>query len=672
MDELDQILATVPPARREAVRSYWVSSREAGFSPQELTQAIRQKYQQPQVPVGPGAMPSVAVDRTASFTPHRQQAVSELQNAPGNTVGVEHPQGLPRPQIGPIRAAIRSAGHAGTFGFGDEISAALRTGKTSGPEYEAVRSREEADVHLGQSLYPTATTAGAIAGGVLPALAAPEALPARLGLRAGGAALIRGGTLGGIARNVGEGAVLGAASGAGNASPGHRILGAAEGSVIGGTAAGVLGTAGAAIGSRMGAPAGRVVRDIAEAGDVDISQAANRLAQADPESPLIAADLLGPTATQRLRGIRDITGPGQRTVVEGLESRGAGRPMRVQSTFEDALGTSGLNPVQAAADLRAARGTEAQRLFGLAYQESPSAEAVEVARIPLVRDQVTRLREMRRNAGESVPKGKATVEELHTVRMILDKQSQALDNPSAASADKAPALIARGLRDRVDAALKSSPAFRQADEAFTEGSRFMERYESGTRALQTDPSELEYLWQHASPDERQLIRLGLPASTLKAIEGGSARGALSRIGFGPTGRIGRGRVLEDILPPAVGARIGRVVGDEDVMARTEQGVLSGSATSTNQEGIRDALASGSLRGALRRRLVQSVMGTPSPEALSQQADVLMTGGHNRGALADLLAGAVDANQKRAGVRSATRRGSRLSALLLPTFADSPE
>lgn len=656
--------APLRPDPRKRAR-YAELRRAAPDAPRDsLVAQVEREFAPP--PSGPATLPSVAADATRVAPAQLPQILPPPESTVRAQAPTNTPDAVPINAPGPVRAAIRSA--TNLFGLGDEFSAFLNASNRPGQSYEELRRRAELETQFGQARYPKTTAVASIAGGLLPAVIAPELLGVE-GLSATPSAMVRGGTLGNLARNVGEGMVLGAVSGAGNASPGHRVLGAIEGAGTSGLFSGVLGTAGAAVGGRMGSRSGRTIRDIAESGDTDIEQAAVRLAQADPESPLVAADLLGPTAAQRLRGIRDITGPGQRRVVEGLESRMAGRPMRVQSTFEDALGTSGLNPVQAAKDLRAARGAQAEELYGLAYKEAPSPEAVEVARIPLVKDAVDRLRSMRRNAGESVPRGRATVEELHTVRMILDKQSQALDNPSAASADKAPALVARGLRDRVDAALKTSPAFRRADEAFDEGSRFMERYDAGTRALQTDPSELEYLWQNSTPDERQLIRLGLPASTLKAIEGGSVRGVLGRIGLGPTGRLGRGRVLEDVLPPSVGARVHRVAGDEELMARTEQAGLSGSPTSTNQEGIRDALASGSLRGALRKRLVQSVMGTPSPEALGEQAEALMASGPT---LRDLLSEAVTANRKRAGVRSTVRRGNRLSALLLPTFGDEPE
>lgn len=137
----------------------------------------------------------------------------------------------------PRAEAARSAVQGATFGFGEELEAALRTGAISGQQYEEMRNRLRAQQQAFQKEYP-------VAGGVTEfggALAAPLGAYKALG-RAGPVVqeAITGTTLPGqVARGAAVGGATGALTGAGTATEDVSgkaletgVFGAAVGGVV--------------------------------------------------------------------------------------------------------------------------------------------------------------------------------------------------------------------------------------------------------------------------------------------------------------------------------------------------------------------------------------------------------------------------------------------------------
>ena len=118
-----------------------------------------------------------------------------------------------------------------SFGTADEIEAALRTGKISGPEYEKLRNQLRAQQgQFGQD-YPNVKTPIELAGGMLIPFGG---LQAASRAKTGTQSMLAGETLGGqMARGLGVGAATGALSGAGYATQdtGEEAL---KGSIFGG------------------------------------------------------------------------------------------------------------------------------------------------------------------------------------------------------------------------------------------------------------------------------------------------------------------------------------------------------------------------------------------------------------------------------------------------------
>lgn len=141
--------------------------------------------------------------------------------------------------------ALRSAAGGATFGFNEEIEAALRSGAISGPQYENLRNRLRAQQSQFQQDYPVTGAVTEIGG----ALAAPFGAFKALGRAAPVVQeAITGTTIPGqIARGAGVGAATGALTGAGTAETdvtGKAVESGVFGAALGGTVPVVLRGAG--------------------------------------------------------------------------------------------------------------------------------------------------------------------------------------------------------------------------------------------------------------------------------------------------------------------------------------------------------------------------------------------------------------------------------------------
>jgi hypothetical protein len=130
--------------------------------------------------------------------------------------------------------STRAAAQGLTFGFADELEAALRSGAVSGKEYESIRDRLRAQQGQYNIDNPGFSTPLELLGGMAMPLGALKALKGTSGATQ---AAVTGETIGGqIARGTGVGAATGALTGAGTAE--KNTL---ESSAIGGAVGGVLG-----------------------------------------------------------------------------------------------------------------------------------------------------------------------------------------------------------------------------------------------------------------------------------------------------------------------------------------------------------------------------------------------------------------------------------------------
>ncbi len=171
-----------------------------------------------------------------NYAMQQAQAASQME-APAPQAQAKVPYSKPA-------EVLRSGLQGLTLGFEDEIEAALRTGKTSGKEYEKIRDEIRAKQASFQQDYPLTATGSQISGSVgLPAVGALKAMQSPS-----------------ILRSVATGAGLGAVQGAGMSQSQENLLsdifgGGALGAGVGGT----LGTIGAAIAPKV-QPGARVLQ----------------------------------------------------------------------------------------------------------------------------------------------------------------------------------------------------------------------------------------------------------------------------------------------------------------------------------------------------------------------------------------------------------------------------
>lgn len=135
-----------------------------------------------------------------------------------------------------VAEAGRAVAQGATFGFADELEAALRTGRISGPEYEKLRNQLRAQQgQFGQD-YPNVKTPLELAGGVIVPVGGFQAAKRA---ETGAQTMLAGqGLRGQMARGAGVGAATGALSGAGYATQDtgeEAVKGSIFGGVLGGT-----------------------------------------------------------------------------------------------------------------------------------------------------------------------------------------------------------------------------------------------------------------------------------------------------------------------------------------------------------------------------------------------------------------------------------------------------
>ena len=121
---------------------------------------------------------------------------------------------------GVIESTARGAAQGATFGFADEITAALEAAAT-GKKYTAARDESRANYHAAEAAHPIAYGAGELAGGIAPAFIPGGAVAKAVGLGAKaveGAEALSG--IGRVAHDVATGAGYGALSAVGSSDAG--------------------------------------------------------------------------------------------------------------------------------------------------------------------------------------------------------------------------------------------------------------------------------------------------------------------------------------------------------------------------------------------------------------------------------------------------------------------
>lgn len=277
---------------------------------------------------------------------------------------------LPTPQTG----ARTATGILGKFaqgismGTADEIGGAILSafaeGKSISEKYRNARDIVRGVLNDAQEKAPTLSTLAEVGGAIAPAfVGAGTLIP-----RAAGAGLRNSAMRG--AANVAEGALMGAASGAGNAEGGlsERVIGAGRGAVVGGASSGAFGAAAPAVTNltravipaitRRGVAraAARIGADALEASGLSADDIAARIANpALADKPLTLMEHMGTAGRKAARGARTTSSSARQVMDDLATDRMPGAGERVLADVREGLDIPATTPTRAANEAAAAR-----------------------------------------------------------------------------------------------------------------------------------------------------------------------------------------------------------------------------------------------------------------------------------------------------------------------------
>lgn len=714
MGDFEELLKRVPPAQQAGMREWWskVPPANRAFALKDMARQLDSRYPQPRA-MAMDSAPVAPSDATAVARPNFPMM------APPSEIGA---QGDPQAPFTPL-SRLPAPGSAGAFVYGgasavpflDEAAAVgaatppfpversiqqlnpmlaapfalarvgkgMLTGAWNTPEYETARRGIEYQMGRAARDNPSEMLAGQTVSTVGQILAFPGMSAEQLAEQGAGRAFVREPLMGGF---------IGGLYGAGASDPGmaNRVGSGAVGFGMG-AAGGLLGAAAGEIaGSMRGTPQGRRFRNIAESGDHPLSEARRIVDDAPLGAPIAGADALGAPGASRLRAVATNANAGTKPTRSFFSWRQANRPTRVEEGFAEAAGQTGVeNPYTRARLLNKARQDEARTAYdavlkpkGRAYIIPPD-RSTPLLRIREIRDIIDDFRAAR---AASLPDGPArdaamkavqtrapgmnriTAEELHHVKRVLRERGEAAA-PGGEALAQTEGFAANTNLEAVEAVLDRVPGYRRVNDRYAELSRGLEADAVGARALQTDPKLLEDRLLQMSPGDRQRAFEMLPSSVSSAVEQGSARGVMGRLGLGETPKVGKSRIIDLFTRnrPGFERRLLDMVDLEEGMAQTESAALTAmqnSHTEANKmANLAAATAEQGMIGTARRAVIRSLRDGPSAGELAKDAEILRATGSE---LRRILGEAEAANLGRGSSRRGFNLTGRAAAALAPT------
>lgn len=455
--------------------------------------------------------------------------------------------------LGYIDDAARSIAQGVTFGYADEIGAAVNPainralGMDAPETYDAALEQERArDAQIPGAIKYPGEIAGAVGSTVLaaPAVAAGAA-------RAGLTALPK------TAQFAGVGAAEGALMGSGQAEEGERLEGAATGAVVGApvgaaaphVAGGIAGLFNRIRGAfspqrNVAADLGRaIVRD--KTTPEALGQAAQDVAQTRPGTATLA-DAGGENVRGLVERVAQTPGAGRTQVVPRLTERQKNQASRLTKDLSTLTGTK-RSAFKAQQEVIAERAAAAKPLYEQAYEAgdrsiwSPELErltgAAPVARA--MRQAVSRWQTNAIADGYGAMKPRAMVEN-GNLRFqsggppafpniqFWDYTKQALDDTIAATKNKQPSAaraltkIAQQLRQELD---KAVPEYAAARDAWAGPSAYLDAIEEGRNILSRNMSseEMRGAFDALTQAEKEAFRTGAISAVFSRIGNNAAK-----------------------------------------------------------------------------------------------------------------------------------------------------
>ncbi|EJW11244.1 hypothetical protein A33M_3322 [Rhodovulum sp. PH10] len=540
--------------------------------------------------------------------------------------------------LGYVDDAVRAVANGVTFGWADELAAKADAVLGRGSYGENLKREKARTEAIPDPLRIPGEIVGAVAGSVA---AAPV-----LGPMAAAAGVSR---LPLALRSATAGAAGGAAFGAGEAEPGERMVGAAQGTVLGGALGGaapyMVRGAGALAGRVQEAvsPRANVAADLrrAIARDADTPEALmQRAAGLQTVRPGVAnlADAGGENVRGILERVAQTPGAGRTTVVPYLTGRQQGQANRIANDLRGLAGAH-QSARQAIDEVIASRSADAAPLYRAAYEAgdrpiiTPGLEALtgspavtramaNAARngqdraiadgIGAFRPGVTVTEDGRVLFGHG-PAGPPAYPNLqlwdYTYRELRDAGAE-LTRQGRNSQGAALTQIAAQMRDELDRAV---PEFRSARQAWAGPSRFLEAIEEGRAITRASSEELIPRLGAMSEAEREGFRLGAVSEIVRRMGSDPARlGDMTKYLRSPEMRAKIAAIMP--TPEAAQAWARRLDFEVDASGITGRS-LGNSATArrlaeqADAQGIVGDLVMDAMTGAHGASMLRRVLGT---------------------------------------------------------------
>jgi len=539
-------------------------------------------------------------------------------------------QATPQMEYGFGRAALQGL----SMGWSDEIEARARAARGEGRYEDILAGLRQAKQRFGEQ-YPVGSTLAEI-GGSLPTMALGGLGFAGLAARAPGIAARVSPLVTGMTGATATGGLTGAITGAGEAEPGQRMMGAgtggATGAVLGPVGQVATGMASGAV--RKGLEVGRsaIGADATTAfqrrADVKLLQALRR----DGLSPQEAANRLQTIQAggykpetiveaggKNTRALADIVSkyPGASQIAEELaEQRMAGQAGRVISDFERVFGRRE-SALDVAEDLINRRNRSSGPLYQQAYREGgviQDPRIDELMKLNAFKDAYKTARELAELDGLNLP---ANVEDLKRLGgfdlRTLDYIKRGLDDvlyvravPTSGTGKQVIAKLKEKRREFVDIIDEVGPeSYRRARQAFAGPTEVRDAIEAGQKFTRLSPGQLARDFAKLSPAEKEGFQLGVLDSIRQNVEkGADGSDVLRRVWASPEKR----RQLQVILGNDQFRDLTNSLARERMIRQTDVTLTRGSQTMERQLGQREFEGADELIPLIRQRGVMGGTG----------------------------------------------------------------
>jgi len=429
-----------------------------------------------------------------------------------------------------VAEAGRAVAQGATFGFADELEAALRTGRISGPDYERLRNQLRAQQgQFGQD-YPNVKTPLELAGGLIVPFGS---LQAANRLKTGTQSMLAGERLGGqIARGTAVGAITGALSGAGYATKdtGEEAV---KGSIFGGALGGTVPVA------LKGA--GTVIRNVLNASGIGDQQAASSKILANylqkdnltPNEAMAALDELRrigvPNATiadlgENLRGLANsaysVPSKAKTGTQNFLESRLIDQKNDVVTALANKAGLDiNANGYERLNKLIEDQGLAAKKAYPAAYSKDVFAKDFrKFMDRDLFKNAYKEAVKRADARGETLPPldvllsdRRVPTDVMHQLKIGLDRIVEKETNAITGEVSGYGNDVSRARKEFNDLIKTKNDAYRKANLEYADSERIQDAFQMGQKYQKLDPKEAAAKIKAFNPAEKESFRMGMMA-----------------------------------------------------------------------------------------------------------------------------------------------------------------